>query len=233
MNSLARLTAITIGVAGCAGTASAFPVTWTLSGAIDSTVSATGIFSGIAVFGDTYTVTHTFDTTAPGSICCGGLLQDWFSGSSTSLTINGHSFGVGDVPVHLLDRFDQRRVFADSGNTELIIDQRMDYTVGNGGIATSTVAGALSVDISWHIRGDDSHLMFNPAWPLSVNLATWDATQLTFRVTGTGGSLFQIADPTTAFQSFHSTADDPVPAPAGAALVALGLLGIGALRRRA
>ena len=217
---------------GFAGTANAFPVTWTLAGAIDSTLTATGIFAGAAAAGNTYTVTHTFETTASGSVCCGGLLQDWFSGSSTSVSINGHVFTVGDVPVHLLDRYDQRRVYADSGNTELVLDQRLDYTVGNGGIATSSIAGTLSVEIVWNVRGDDSNLAFNPAWPLSINLANWDASQLTLRVTGPDGALFHIEDLFTAFESFHSTADDPVPAPASVALIGLGLFGLGAMRRR-
>ena len=61
-----KLTLFAVGLMFGATGAHAFPVTWTLTGQIDtSNFVRIGIFAGLAVAGDTSVVTHTFDGALP------------------------------------------------------------------------------------------------------------------------------------------------------------------------
>lgn len=227
--------AMSLGATG----ARAAPVTWTLTGVANFSVLATGDLSGTIGLNSTYVVTYTFDDPSVSTDCVNPAVQRVcsYGPGVASVAINGMTFTVNTPSP--LGHFRRRAFNQPIGVGEMVEANQSDYTTQHlaGGNAVSSLNRDAFITINFNVHGFGD--VFSDAyWPSSIDLADFrvpfptNYSAFSFSFTSASGNL-DIFDPITAFETFHSTADDAVPAPGGLALLGLGLFGLGATRRRA
>lgn len=240
MRSVLKTLVAALGLSLGANSALAAPVTWTFTGDVHFNLFATGDMVGTVSAFDDYVVTYTFDDPSDSTDCANPAASFYcnYGPGSLSVAISGMTFTVGTPSALGISR---RLVVSCCAGEVLDVLQR-DYTTQHaaGGNAVSSLARDAFISISFNVHGYGDVLP-NAHWPSSIDLLNdfkapspldYSAFSLTF--TSATGSL-EIFDPKTAFDTFHSTADDPpvgTPAPGGLALLGLGLLGLVATRRR-
>lgn len=223
----------------------AAPVTVNLTGTIDNNYYAfatAGPLGNLFNYGDTFTITTTVNQDGPpdsnGFFDSGqGHSQRWDTGNVTSFTINGTTFTVGDS----VTGNDYSLAEAHTNSYDLIQSYASDNTTtrsANAGGATSTLAEVDFIHIEWYLFDNDGQndiLNFaDPRFPVSINLADWQNSYMQFyaedRETGSYAQIVGSHDPVFTNAS-TSSGDTGAPAPGALALLGLGLLGVGAIRR--
>jgi hypothetical protein len=219
----------------------AAPVTWLFTGTATG-VATGGIFAGLVSIGDTYTLKYSFDDTQTPDVNF-SIQSRWLSGNRSEVSINGMTFALGDTSaLSTCGGGDRNAVisapnpFLDPVGSDHIYDGRCDATVSVGGNATSTHAGATYMTITWGLtdRPDHTQLDDFPMWPSAIVLDDWTRRDFSIEVRGaTQFDYLSFLQPNTAFSTWQVVREDGVPAPGALALLGLGLLGFGGVRRRA
>jgi hypothetical protein len=240
-NLIAALS-IVVGAAIAAGTASAAPVVWTMTGQVSAVADQGGIIAansalGVAV-GRQFSLTYTFDNATPATVTDNSTYTQWVEAGRSSLALNvGGAFwsttSAGQYEDSVVNTLAYQKVL--SNNLTQVSPSGNPYaapfsTNMNLGFTPTTFTSSLS--FYFFNYGQTTSLSgFN--WPPTIYISEWsyryviaymdavDPTSLehrTYQVTGV-------------ISNFASSAD-AVPAPGALALLGLGIIGIAGLRRR-
>jgi hypothetical protein len=244
IKSILAAAATFVSVFAFAHSSLAAPVTYTITGVVNSNQSGTGLLANAFVQGDTWTLVSQFDDAATPDDSPSGsgyARNEWYlGGGSMSLTINGFTYSIsgGGYNAAEFAQFNFSSVGVsrvagsfDNGNGTT---QYMAQSNGDNVSVNSTNPAVNWAYISWNLFSSNGSnpLGSNLYFPQTVNLADWNTRNLSLQVYGPNGAAAFDSQQFTSFTVSSSGGGTGVPAPGALALLGLGLLGIAGLRRR-